>query len=436
VAPVKTTKENFLSDSKTARAALMRSSAFRWLLLGGVISGLGDQFTLIALPWLVLKMTADPLALGLVVALMGVPRAIFILFGGALVDRHSPKRVLMLTKYANTVLLGVLAALVLSGSATLALVGALALAIGLASAFSIPSGTSVLPQVVAPEQLQLANGMLMSIRQVTMLAGPLLAGLLFVLAGDGSAGLHDARGLGLAFGLDSISFAVSAWTLAKVSTHAAPPAAPQPILRAIGAGLALVWNDATLRTCFLYWAVCSCVVGGIMQVAMPVLASTRLHGAAALGVLMGAYGAGTLAGMALTSVMGNLRIRNLGTTLLLIDAIVGAALLPLGHISATWQAVLINLVVGVLAGFMQVAVFTWIQQRVPRPMLGRTMSIFMFVFMGLAPLAAALAGWVMTYTPLPSLFTGAGLFLVGAAVLAYACTPMRAMVDAPAARQG
>jgi MFS family permease len=424
-----------MSDPKTARAELARTPAFRWLLLGGVISGLGDQFTLIALPWLVLKMTADPLALGLVVALLGVPRAIFILFGGALVDRHSPKRVLMLTKHANTLLLGALAALVLSGSATLPLVGALALGIGLASAFSIPSGSSVLPQVVAPDQLQLANGMLMGMRQVTMLAGPLLAGLLFALAGDGSAGLHDARGLGLAFGLDAISFAVSAWTLSKVAMHAAPAAAPQAIMRAIGAGLAMVWNDATLRTCFLYWALCACVVGGVMQVAMPVLASTRLHGAAALGVVMGAYGAGSLAGMALTSVIGNRRIRNLGTTLLLIDAIIGAALLPLGQVSATWQAVLINLAVGVLAGFMQVAVFTWIQQRVPRAMLGRTMSIFMFIFMGLAPLTAALAGWLIKYTPLPALFGGAGLFLVGAAVLAYACTPMRAMVDSAGGRE-
>ena len=110
---------------------------FRWMMGGGVISMLGDQFTLIALPWLVLQMTRDALALGLVIAVMGVPHAIFILVGGALVDRYSPKRVLMLTKYANTALLGVLAALVLSQQATMPMVYALALGIGLASAFSI-----------------------------------------------------------------------------------------------------------------------------------------------------------------------------------------------------------------------------------------------------------------------------------------------------------
>lgn len=44
---------------------------------------------------------------------------------------------------------------------------------------------------------------------------------------------------------------------------------------------------------------------------------------------------------------------------------------------------------------MQVAVITWIQRRVPPVMLGRTMSILMFIIMGLTPLSAALAGWLM-----------------------------------------
>jgi MFS family permease len=56
---------------------------FKWLLRGGVISMLGDQLTMVALPWLVLKLTGDTLALGLVIALMSIPRAAFILIGGA-----------------------------------------------------------------------------------------------------------------------------------------------------------------------------------------------------------------------------------------------------------------------------------------------------------------------------------------------------------------
>jgi MFS family permease len=419
------------APTPTARGALLRDRNFAWLMSGGVISALGDQFTMIALPWLVLQLTGDPLALGMMVALLGVPRAVLILFGGALVDRYSPKRVLMLTKHVNTVLLGLLAALVLSGRATLPLVTGLAIVLSLASAFSIPAGTSMLPMAVARERLGAANALMMAVRQVTMLAGPLLAGLLFALAGDGSTGLGDARGLGLAFAFDAFSFALSAWTLAKVRPLPtdAPAQAREPVLRSVGAGLAALWRDTSLRTAFLYWGLCSCVTGGVMQVAMPLLASERLHGAAALGLLMGAHGAGALGGMALSSMAGKRRLGNLGLTLLLVDGIAGVLLMPLGLVTAVWQGMLLIAVMGILGGYIQVAVFTWIQRQVAPNMLGRMMSIFMFVFMGLAPLAAAAAGWLASLVSLSTLFVGAGLFLSVAALTAWLFTPMARLTD-------
>jgi MFS family permease len=445
--------------STPPRAVLLRDPNFTWLMSGSVMSALGDQFTAIALPWLVLKLTGDPLALGMIVAMMAVPRAVLILFGGALVDRHSPKRVLMLTKHANALLLGVLALLVFQGSATLPVITALALGLSLASAFSIPAGTSMLPHAVQAQHLQAANGSMMAIRQVATLVGPLLAGLLFALAGDGSHGaagkgngaaLQDARGLGLAFGVDCLSFVLSAWTLSRVRplaasapVHEAPADAPaalqsatrsaqpaaQPLLRAVGEALALIWRDRLLRTCFLYWGLCACVTGSILQVALPLLASERLHGATALALLLSANGIGSLAGMALSGVLGRRRLGSLGLTLLAIDGAIGLLLLPLGMATASWQAMLPMAAIGVLGGYVQVAVFTWLQQRVPKAMLGRMMSIFMFVFMGLAPLTAAAAGWLAGRVSLAALFAGAGLTLAGAAVLAWALTPMRTLAD-------
>jgi len=429
-----------MDDPKAARGALLREPNFRWMMSGAVISALGDQFTMIALPWLVLQLTGSALTMGLVIAVMGVPRAIFILFGGALVDRYSPKSVLMLTKYVNGALLAALAAMVFSQQVSLPLIYALALGIGLASAFSIPAGTSMLPHVVAPPHLPMANGIMMGTRQLTMLAGPLLAGLLFVLFGDGSgagpvAGGKTAsmNGIAFAFAFDAFSFFASAWTLSKVALLPAPPkGAPEPILRAVGAGLAMVWNDIALRTCMLYWALCAFVVSGSMQVALPVLANTRLAGASALALILGVHGAGTLLGMALTGGTGKFRFRNFGTTVLIADIIAGLLLIPLGEVSATWQAALLLLPLGMLAGFVQVAVFSWIQQRVPRAMLGRAMSIFMFIFMGVAPLSAAITGWLMDKLTLVQLFAGAGTFLILAAGLAYLLTPMRDIADAPA----
>lgn len=422
-----------MNDTSPDRDALLSNPSFRWLMSGNLISTLGDQFTLIALPWLVLQSTGDPLKMGLIIALASIPRAIFILVGGALVDRYSPKSVLMLTKYVNTVLLGVLALLVWTGNATLPAISVLALGIGLASAFSVPSGTSMLPHVVPGAQLGIANGITMSIRQATMLAGPLLAGLLFALFGDGSGKSGSgAAGIAFAFAFDSLSFLVSAWTLAQVRMLPAPPKAPPaPVFTAVAEGVRTVWQDSALRSLMLYWAACAFVVGGIMQVALPVLADTRLEGGPALGLVMGAHGAGTLLGMAMSGMLGRFRIGNLGTTVLLVDATLGLTLLPTGLVNATWQAVALMLPAGALAGFMQVAVFSWIQQRVPRAMLGRAMSIFMFIFLGVAPLAAAVAGLLMKFMSLASLFAAGGLFLLGAALVAYLLSPIRTIADMP-----
>jgi len=424
----------------TARAELFRDRNFRWLIGGGTLSLLGDQFTLIALPWLVLTMTGDTLVLGLVLALISVPRALFILVGGAIVDRYSPKQVLMLTKYVNTVLLGLLAALVFTGALTLPMVYVLALGIGLSTAFSIPSGTAMMPHVVRPGQLQAANSISLGLRQLSMFLGPLLAGLLIALFGDGAGGsMANAKGIAIAFAFDAFSFALSAWTLAQVMTRDAAPrrgGAATAVWASIAEGLRHFWSDVELRTCFIYWAAIALLIMGPIHIALPVLASTQPGlGAAAFGIMVGAHGAGTLAGMIASGIKPNLRIGSLGTTILAFDIVIGLLFIPMGQIGAAWQGAMLMVAIGLLGGFMQVAVFTWIQRRVPPALLGRAMSLFMFIFMGLAPMSAAITGWIMRGVTLGQLFAASGGTLVVLAVLAFAGSQMRNVTDAqPVAR--
>jgi MFS family permease len=428
------------------RPALQSDPNFRWLMSGGVISGIGDQLTIVALPWLVLKLTGSALALGLVIALMGIPRAAFILLGGALVDRYSPKRVLMLSKMVNAVLLALVAvfvmtvepgatwqigstiSIVLGPRVILAIICVLAFCLGLAQAFAIPSGTSIMPQVLASHHLEAANGMLMGVRQMSMLVGPLLAALLIAFAGDGAGGISDAPGLAWAFAFDSLSFLLSAWTLSQVRLHvrADTKAPEQSVLGSIGAGMRMVWNDEALRLCFMYWGVVVVFIGGLMQVAIPVLASQYLQGASSLGLLMGASGAGSLLGMLAAAAIGKrLVLVSFGTTILLVDAISGVLVAPVGSLHATWLVSTLLLLIGVLSGFMQITVYTWIQRRVPVHMMGRAMSIFMFIFMGMAPLSAAGTGWLLTVVALPQLFLGGGAVLVALSASAWLFTPMR-----------
>jgi hypothetical protein len=145
---------------------------------------------------------------------------------------------------------------------------------------------------------------------------------------------------------------------------------------------------------------------------------------------MGAHGAGTLLGMGAAAV-GGARLRRIGvgfgTLIVLIDGAVGLLVMPLGAVGAAWQAALLMLAIGVLAGFMQINVFTWIQRRVPPHMMGRAMSIFMFIFMGLAPLSASVTGWLLQSITLAQLFTGGGALLIALATLAWLFMPMRAI---------
>lgn len=424
------------NQTEKKRPALFKDSSFKWMLSGAGLSMLGDQFTLIALPWLVLKMTEDTLALGIALALIGVPRALFMLIGGALVDRYSAKRVLMLTKYINTVLLGLLAILVLSNNLSLWMVYALSLAIGLATAFSIPSGSAILPHVVKAEHLHAANGVMLGLRQVTMFVGPLLAGLLIALFSDKHAGVvADTQGLGVAFLLDAFSFAISAFMLARVTVRWAPvpddPAKRSHLLKSVTENLSYCWSDVDMRTCFLYWAVIALLISGPLQVAMPVLANTMSNGVAAFGIFMGAHGAGTLVGMIISGGRPNLRVGSLGMTILAVDGMIGMLIAPMGLVNATWIGAAILLLIGLLGGFVQVAVFTWMQRRVPAYMMGRTMSLFMFIFMGIAPVSAAVTGWLMRSVTIGQLFAGSGVLLFAIALIALVASPMRGVSDSP-----
>lgn len=435
---------NNIDTHKTGNApkGLFKDSNFLWMIGGGAISMLGDQFTLIALPWLVLKMTGDTLILGIVLALISVPRALLILLGGAVVDRYSPKTVMMQTKYINTLLLGILSALIFYGKLELWMVYALALGLGISTAFSIPSGTSMLPRVVQPSQLQPANGIMLGMRQLTMFIGPVLAGLLIALFGTQESGMvHDAQGLAAAFFFDCFTYAFSAWTLSKVrmnegmpNSPGATPAAQKPaLLKSLAEGLRYCWNEKQLRSCFIYWAAIAFFIMGPIQIALPVMANQLSNSASALGLLAGSHGAGTLLGMALAGMKPNLRFGNLGRTILLVDFLVGILFAPMGLISASWQGALILLSVGILGGFLHVAVFTWVQKQVPPYMIGRAMSMFMFIFMGIGPVSAAFTGWLLRGITIPQLFMGSGSLLILIVITATQFSPIATVTDKRAA---
>jgi MFS family permease len=391
----------------------------------------GDQFTLVALPWLVLQLTGNPAQLGLVLAVMALPRAAFMLVGGAVVDRMSPRRVLLTARSVNAVLAGLLAALVLAGSIQMWTVYVLAFGIGLCTAFAYPAGGSILPQLVAPNQLQGANSMIMGMRQLSMLIGPALAGLLVTAGGGGaggtagsaSAGVH---GTGVAFAVDAVSFLFSVASLLaiRISSDRDSRAPASGVFAQVSEGFRMLWQDVQLRSFIAYMALVSVLVMGPLQVGLPLFAKIRFHeGAAAFGWFMTANGSGMLLGSIMSTSITRLVRGRLGVMVLSFDAAAGLALAMLSAAHSVLAGAALLVLAGLFAGTVQIAIITWLQRRVPQAMMGRIMSIVFFTFLGLAPLA----GGLLKVISLSELFVGAGLSLTALAMICLTRPSLRAI---------
>ncbi|MBY0573175.1 MAG: MFS transporter, partial [Undibacterium sp.] len=353
------------------------------------------------------------------------------------VDSYSPKQVLMVTKFTNAFLVGTIGVLVLLGGTQLWLIELIAFLLGISTAFSIPSGMAMMPRVVSASALPAANSMLLGLRQMTMFIGPVLAGLMIALFGDLEHGkMEDAAGLGTAFLFDSFSYLITAWTLSKVVMRPLAPQAlsteNQPtkgIAHSVFSGLAYCWNEPQLRVCFSYWAVIAFFIMGPVQIALPLLANQVGNSASALGILAGAHGVGTFIGMLIFGAKPGLRLGNLGSTILLVDLIVGVLFIPMAYVDHTWQAAALLLSIGALGGFLHVTIYTWLQRQVPPAMIGRAMSMFMFIFMGIGPISAAFTGYLMRSISLQNLFWFCGAALVVIVLFAWLLTPMKRVQD-------
>jgi len=145
---------------------------FRLLFAGTTTSLLGDQFALIATPWLVLQLTGDPLALGVVLALEGIPLAIFMLLGGAITDRLSPRLIMLISDVIRFVLTGLMALVVFTGNIQIWMLFAFSLGFGLVAGFAIPAENSIVPMLVEEQDLQAGNSIIMGVTQLTGFVGP------------------------------------------------------------------------------------------------------------------------------------------------------------------------------------------------------------------------------------------------------------------------
>ena len=412
---------------------------FRLLWLGEGVSLIGDQFAFIALPWLVLQLTGDAFAMGAVLAVAGVPRALFMLFGGALTDRFSPRRVMLVTNLARMLFVGVLAAIILSGGIELWMIYVFALCFGLADAFFYPAASAIVPDIVPRAQLQIGNSITQGTAQLSVFLGPVLAGSVIALFGREAAagGAPDLRGVGLAFAIDALTFLISAVTLKLMAVGentavTSNAAAEQTVWEAMREGLAFVTSDDALRTIFLIVAALTVLGVAPINLGMPVLADERLpNGAASFGLIMSAYGAGSLIGILLSGLLPGPPPRIFGPLLLGMVALIGLLTMGLAFADTLPMAALLLALMGILDGYTIIQFTTWLQLRTPEVLIGRVMSLLMFAFVGLAPVADLLVGALIEWD-LNAVLLGSGGLLALVSLWAAAQPSVREMGTAVA----
>lgn len=376
------------------------SRDFRLFWLGESVSVAGSHLHFVALPWLVLQHDGSGLALGTVLMTAAVPRAVFMLVGGAVSDRWSPRRVLLASNLARAVLAGTLGALAAAGRVELWWLLALSGLFGLADAFFYPSYAALVPRLVHPERLASAHGLLQATSQGIGLLAPAAGGL--VIAAGSTA---------LAFGLDAISFLFAAAMLWLVRCGGGAGAGQSRAIAAIASGLREVWHDATLRPLLAVIAVVNLGFVGPFVVGGALLARERLEGgAAAMGLLFSALAAGALAG-SLAAGRVDRSTRRRGRLLIGALAIVAGGLAALAAASTLTAAVPIVAAMGAVAGTLNPLVVAWLQQRTRPERRGLVMSVAMLAGTGLTPLSYAAAG------ALAGLGTGA-MFLGASALVA------------------
>jgi MFS family permease len=379
---------------QNSSASILRIRNFRLLWIGEGISLLGDQFYMIALPWLVLTLTGKPLVVGTIFALAGIPRALFMLLGGALTDRFTPRKLMINSNLARMILTGLLAALVATGLIQLWMLYAFALLFGLADAFFFPAQTSIVPQLVDEDRLQQGNAIIHGTATLSLLVGPILAGTTISWLDRGAA--HSTSGMALAFAIDSLSFIASVATLSlmRIERHTAQTGKTESgVIASIREGLLYVWNDSTLKIVFPIVMGLNVLINGPFAVGIPVLARTRFaEGAPAFGLIMSLFGGGALVGTVLAGVLPKPSNKRLGTISLSVLSVMGIGLAVIGISPTMYIAAAAGLVMGTVNGYANIMLITWLQQKVAPDLTGRIMSLVMFAAIGLNPVSTALAG--------------------------------------------
>ncbi len=398
------------------------------LVLGQFISALGDQFYLLALPWLALATTGSALAAGSLVALAGVPRAALMLVGGAFTDRYTPRRLLVASNNLQALLMVLFGLSVLLTLPPFWVLAGLSLAVGVVDAFGLPALNALLPRVVAAEDLEGGNLYLQGANLASGVLGPALAGVLIAATSGLLPGGTPRHGLGLAFLVNAVTFVAGVALFRRIqgSPREGSPPPTGSLLASLGDLAAFVRADRRMKYLLGLLMALGLFLSGTVRVGFPLLAERYYGGVQALGALTSAIGVGTA--------LGTLALRLLprppkawsGTVVLALFSSFPVGLMLLALVPPFWAGLAVVVVMGLGLGYVMLYLISWLQRWTPASMHGRVMALAFFFTLGLSPLSQVLMGFLLDRA-LRSTLLGIGSLVLALLLLAATRREMRGL---------
>ena len=362
--------------------SLRRHRNFRIFFVGQVVSLAGSWMQNIALAWLVLELSGSPLAVGALVFARFLPFTVFGLLAGVLADRVDSRRLVMATQGAQLLVSIALAVVTLTGTATLPAVYVLAALGGLTLAFDAPGRQSLTYEMVGPRSLPNAVALNAGLFNGSRVIGPAIAGVVIA-----------AFGVGVCFVVNAFSFLAVLAALASLRSEELVA-----VERETGTGLvdgmrrafAYVRHDRQLRSVLAVVTVIS-TVGFNFHVLVPLLASQTLDvGPQGFGLLSAAFGLGAMAGALATATFRGASWRLFATG----AAAFGVLALMLAPVENAILAGALLLAVGVSFTLFTANANALIQLAAPDVLRGRMIALFLFAFVGLAPVGGLFTSWL------------------------------------------
>jgi MFS family permease len=357
---------------------------FTKALAASGFANLADGVFQVALPLLAVQLTRSPLLIAGVTIAARLPWLIAPV-AGALADRLDRRRTMVQVNLVRTVLLGGLALAVAADQASLALLYAVAVLLGLAETLFDTSAQSLVPAIVARDDLTRANSRLFAVELVAnTFVGPPLGGLL------------AAAALALAFGLPAVAYLVGAGCLALMAggfrAAAAVAAGPTRLRDDVAEGLRFVWRHPVLGPLAVMLGLQNMAFSATYAILVLFAVAPGPMGLskAGFGVLLAMLGVGSLVGTWLAVPVE----RRLGPVpTLVVSVVVSAVFLAVPFVTTnpvlvgTWQVTS-----GVAMVLWNVVTVSLRQRITPDRLLGRMNAAYRLVGWGTMPLGAALGG--------------------------------------------